>query len=98
MSTNAEEPPRAGRRLTPADVRSVRFARASMLHPGYQDTQVDSFLSRVAEEINVVLNERVDALGGAAPTPAASTPLPVGPSAPASPPTPTMVREGESRV
>src|SRR5438552_3296419 len=33
-------------------------------------------LSRVAEEINVVLNERVDALGDAAPTPAASTPLP----------------------
>lgn len=60
MSTNAEEPPRAGRRLTPADVRSVRFARASMLHPGYQDTQVDSFLSRVAEELSRLIAEKAE--------------------------------------
>jgi DivIVA domain-containing protein len=60
MSTNAQEPPRAGRRLTPADVRSVRFARASMLHPGYQDTQVDSFLSRVAEELSRLIAEKAE--------------------------------------
>jgi DivIVA domain-containing protein len=40
-----------GRRLTPADVREVRFARSSMLHPGYSDTEVDRFLDRVGEEL-----------------------------------------------
>jgi DivIVA domain-containing protein len=40
-----------GRGLTPADLQSVRFTRASMLRPGYVDTEVDRVLSRVAEEL-----------------------------------------------
>jgi DivIVA domain-containing protein len=39
------------RGLNPADVRNVRFTRASMLRPGYVDGEVDRVMSRVAEEL-----------------------------------------------
>ena len=39
------------RGLNPADVQNVRFTRASMLRPGYVDTEVDRVMSRVAEEL-----------------------------------------------
>jgi DivIVA domain-containing protein len=39
------------RGLNPADVQNVRFSRASMLRPGYVDTEVDHVMSRVAEEL-----------------------------------------------
>ena len=39
------------RGLNPADVHNVRFTRASMLRPGYVDTEVDRVMSRVAEEL-----------------------------------------------
>src|SRR5215218_5197895 len=39
------------RALTPADLQNVRFTRASMLHPGYVDTEVDRVMSRMAEEL-----------------------------------------------
>jgi DivIVA domain-containing protein len=39
------------RRLTPADVQHVEFSRASILHPGYNDVEVDRFLHRTAEEL-----------------------------------------------
>jgi DivIVA domain-containing protein len=39
------------RGLNPADVQNVRFTRASMLRPGYVDTEVDHVMSRVAEEL-----------------------------------------------
>ena len=41
----------AGARLTPADIRTVTFARSTMLHPGYSDAEVDQFLDRVGEEV-----------------------------------------------
>ncbi|MCV2491777.1 DivIVA domain-containing protein [Geodermatophilus sp. YIM 151500] len=39
------------RRLTPADVHSVRFTRGTMLRPGYNEVEVDRFLSRVGHEL-----------------------------------------------
>lgn len=39
------------RGLNPADVQNVRFTRASMLRPGYVDTEVDHVMNRVAEEL-----------------------------------------------
>src|SRR5215212_828407 len=39
------------RGLNPADVQNVRFTRATMLRPGYVDTEVDRVMSRVAEEL-----------------------------------------------
>src|SRR3954453_3082399 len=51
MTTAEQAPERGNRRLTPADVHNVPFPRASMLHPGYSDTEVDRFVSRMAEEL-----------------------------------------------
>ena len=39
------------RGLNPADIQNVRFTRASLLRPGYVDTEVDRVMSRVAEEL-----------------------------------------------
>ena len=46
------------RGLTPADLQNVRFTRASMLRPGYVDTEVDRVLSRVAEELGRLYAEK----------------------------------------
>jgi DivIVA domain-containing protein len=46
------------RGLSPADVRNVRFTRASMLRPGYVDTEVDRVMSRVAEELERQIAEK----------------------------------------
>ena len=51
MTTNPQEPERAGSRLSPGDVRGVYLPRATMLRPGYNDAEVDRFLERVAEEL-----------------------------------------------
>jgi len=66
--TSSEQVGSNGRRLTPAEVREVRFNRSSMLHPGYNDTEVDRFLDRVGEELarlhaeKAELRDRVQAL------------------------------------
>ena len=66
--TTPEQVASNGRRLTPADVREVRFTRSSMLHPGYNDSEVDRFLDRVGEELGRLhaekseLRDRVQAL------------------------------------
>ena len=66
--TTSEQVASNGRRLTPADVREVRFTRSSMLHPGYNDGEVDRFLDRVGEELARLhaekseLRDRVQAL------------------------------------
>jgi DivIVA domain-containing protein len=39
------------RGLTPADLQQVRFSRASRLHPGYVEADVDRVLHRAAEEL-----------------------------------------------
>ncbi|RFU21504.1 DivIVA domain-containing protein [Geodermatophilus marinus] len=56
------------RRLSPGEIRSVQFARAAMLRPGYVEADVDRFLDRVAEEMarlhadKAELRDRVRAL------------------------------------
>ena len=68
MTTTADNTAPRSRRLTPADVREVRFARSTILHPGYSDTEVDRFLDRVGEELarlhaeKAELRDRVQAL------------------------------------
>jgi DivIVA domain-containing protein len=68
MTMTADDMTPRGRRLTPADVREVRFARSTILHPGYNDTEVDRFLDRVGEELarlhaeKAELRDRVQAL------------------------------------
>jgi DivIVA domain-containing protein len=49
---------RTDRRLSPADLHHVRFTRASMLKPGYVETEVDRVLSRVAEELSRLYAEK----------------------------------------
>src|SRR5688500_13663486 len=46
------------RGLTPSDLQNVRFTRASMLHPGYVDSEVDRVLNRVAEELGRLYAEK----------------------------------------
>jgi DivIVA domain-containing protein len=59
------------RGLNPADLNDVRFTRASMLRPGYVDTEVDRVMSRVAEELarhvaeKAALRDRLRALEAA---------------------------------
>ncbi|SOD97915.1 DivIVA domain-containing protein [Blastococcus haudaquaticus] len=51
MSSVQSESGNEERGLNPADVQNVRFTRASMMRPGYVDTEVDRVMSRVAEEL-----------------------------------------------
>jgi DivIVA domain-containing protein len=46
------------RGLTPADLQNVTFTRASVLHPGYVDTEVDRVMSRMAEELGRLYAEK----------------------------------------
>jgi DivIVA domain-containing protein len=50
----------AERGLNPADLQNVRFTRASMLRPGYVETEVDRVLSRVAEELARHIAEKAE--------------------------------------
>jgi DivIVA domain-containing protein len=58
MTTDQNAAPPADRGLTPADLQNVRFTRASMMRPGYVDTEVDRVLSRVAEELGRLYAEK----------------------------------------
>jgi DivIVA domain-containing protein len=51
--TPDQEPDQAddGRRLTPDDVRDLRFPHAGVLHPGYDGEEVERFRGRVADEL-----------------------------------------------
>jgi DivIVA domain-containing protein len=51
MTTSHTESGNEDRRPTAEDVRKAQFTHATMLHPGYTDTEVDGFLDRVAEEV-----------------------------------------------
>ena len=46
------------RGFTPADLQNVRFTRASMLRPGYVDTEVDRLVSRAAEALSRLIAEK----------------------------------------
>src|SRR6478735_2174164 len=58
MTTNAHESGPDDRRITPADLHGVRFTRATMLRPGYVETEVDRLVSRLAEEIGRLIGEK----------------------------------------
>jgi DivIVA domain-containing protein len=58
MTTDQNAAELGDRGLTPADLQNVRFTRASMLRPGYVDTEVDRVLSRVAEELGRLYAEK----------------------------------------
>ena len=49
-----------GRGLTPADLQRLRFTRASMLRPGYVETEVDRVMHRIAEELSRNLAEKAE--------------------------------------
>ena len=46
-------------RLSPADIDSVRFARAGLLH-GYRETQVNAFLDMVKDEVKRLIAEKAE--------------------------------------
>jgi DivIVA domain-containing protein len=59
--TSEQQPMQAvpdDRRLTAEDVRGVGFPHAGMLHPGYDESQVEKFRSIVAEELTRSAAER----------------------------------------
>ncbi|RZU31852.1 DivIVA domain-containing protein [Blastococcus saxobsidens] len=58
MSSAANSFGNAERGLSPADLQQVRFSRASMLHPGYVDTEVDRVVHRAAEELARHIGEK----------------------------------------
>ena len=45
---------------TADDLRRVHFTPASMLHPGYTDREVDTFVSRVADQLAALSDENAD--------------------------------------
>jgi DivIVA domain-containing protein len=55
-----EAQPQPERRLSAADLHNVRFTRASMMRPGYVDTEVDRVMSRLAEELNRLAAEKAE--------------------------------------
>ena len=48
------------RRLSAADLHNVRFTRATMMRPGYADTEVDRVMNRLAEELNRLAAEKAE--------------------------------------
>jgi DivIVA domain-containing protein len=56
--TADQAPANIERRLTPADVQNARFTRASMLRPGYVDSEVDGVMSRLAKELARLIAEK----------------------------------------
>src|SRR3954464_7424781 len=58
MTSAQSGPGNGGRGLTPADLQSLRFTRASRLHPGYVDSEVDRVMSRLAEELGRHIAEK----------------------------------------
>ena len=60
MTSAPSRPGNADRGLTPADLQHVRFTRATMLRPGYVDTEVDRVMHRAAEELARQLTEKAE--------------------------------------
>jgi DivIVA domain-containing protein len=55
-----EAPAQPERRLSAADLHNVRFTRATMMRPGYVDTEVDRVMNRLAEELNRLAAEKAE--------------------------------------
>ncbi|NIZ91548.1 DivIVA domain-containing protein [Kineococcus rubinsiae] len=47
-------------RLTPSVVQDVRFNRATRMHPGYADSEVDTFLARIQTELQRLVAEKAE--------------------------------------
>jgi DivIVA domain-containing protein len=68
MTTSSQSPGYQAGPPTADDLRRVSFRQASMLHPGYTDTEVDEFVARVADQLaglteeNEQLQDRVRTL------------------------------------
>jgi DivIVA domain-containing protein len=60
MTTGQNHQVQPERRLSPADLHNARFTRASMMRPGYVDSEVDRVMSRVAEEIGRLIAEKAE--------------------------------------
>jgi len=60
MTSGQSGPGNEERRLTPADLQSLRFTRGSMLHPGYVESEVDRVLNRLAEELGRLIAEKAE--------------------------------------
>ncbi|MDP5181745.1 DivIVA domain-containing protein [Blastococcus sp. BMG 814] len=48
------------RRLTPEQIRGARFTAGTMLHPGYDQAEVDRFREMVSAEVRTLVGERDD--------------------------------------
>jgi DivIVA domain-containing protein len=48
------------RRMSPADIQSVRFTSGTMLHPGYSMGEVDRFLNRTSQELARLYAEKAE--------------------------------------
>jgi DivIVA domain-containing protein len=58
--TSGQNEAQPERRLSAADLHNVRFSRASMMRPGYVDTEVDRVMARLAEELNRLAAEKAE--------------------------------------
>jgi DivIVA domain-containing protein len=58
MTIDQNDPAPTERGLTPADLHHVQFTRASMMRPGYVESEVDRVLARVAEEFGRLYAEK----------------------------------------
>jgi DivIVA domain-containing protein len=56
--TSGQHQEQPERRLSPADLHHVQFARGSMLRPGYVEAEVDRLMSRAAEELARLIAEK----------------------------------------
>jgi DivIVA domain-containing protein len=57
MTTTDHSPGYQAGPATADDLRRVAFTHASMLHPGYTDTEVDQFVARVADQLAALTDE-----------------------------------------
>jgi DivIVA domain-containing protein len=57
MTTTEHSPGYQAGPATADDLRRVAFTHASMLHPGYTDTEVDQFVARVADQLAALTDE-----------------------------------------
>jgi len=60
MSSTPNGSANGDRGITPADLQNVQFTRASMLRPGYVDTEVDRVMHRAAEELARHIAEKAE--------------------------------------
>jgi DivIVA domain-containing protein len=59
MTTTQDQVPGEGeRRLTPADLRNVRFTRGTKRNPGFDEVEVSRLLHRIGEELSRLIAEK----------------------------------------